>query len=214
MAAMKHLQVTRLIANHNLISTTLSKAMTTLSMSQAWLTKKVVPDVIKEVPPNKLGVQYQEITVNEGNVLKPRQAKSPPAVSWGVQDEGSLFALCMTDPDAPSRSKPSQREWHHWLVVNIPGNKVEKGETLSEYIGAGPPKDTGLHRYVFLLYAYDKKINFDEKKLSNTSGDGRANFSISKFAEKYKLGKPIAGNFFVAEFDSYVPELYKQLGLS
>lgn len=85
---------------------------------------------------------------------------------------------------------------------------------MSAYIGAGPPKDTGLHRYVFLLYAYPKRIDFTEKVLSNTSPDGRANFSIRKFAEKYNLGKPIAGNFFVAEFDSYVPELYRKLGLS
>lgn len=29
------------------------------------------------------------------------------------------------------------------LVVNIPGNDVSKGDTLSEYIGAGPPEGTG-----------------------------------------------------------------------
>lgn len=46
----------------------------------------------------------------------------------------------MTDPDAPSRKEPKFREWHHWLVVNIPGNDVKKGETLSEYVGSGPPK--------------------------------------------------------------------------
>lgn len=46
----------------------------------------------------------------------------------------------MTDPDAPSRKEPKFREWHHWLVVNIPGNDITKGDTLSEYIGSGPPK--------------------------------------------------------------------------
>jgi hypothetical protein len=29
------------------------------------------------------------------------------------------------------------------LVINIPGNDIEKGETLSDYYGSGPPKDTG-----------------------------------------------------------------------
>lgn len=131
MAAMKHLQLTRLVSNLN-VSGMLARTLTTLSMSQAWTTKKVVPDVISEIPPNKLGVQYAEITVNEGNVLKPKQARDPPAVSWGVQDETSLFALCMTDPDAPSRSKPTQREWHHWLVVNIPGKSIEKGKKIND----------------------------------------------------------------------------------
>ena len=31
-------------------------------------------------------------------------------------------------------------EWHHWVVVNIPDNNVGEGETLSEYVGSGPPK--------------------------------------------------------------------------
>jgi phosphatidylethanolamine-binding protein (PEBP) family uncharacterized protein len=53
------------------------------------------------------------------------------------------------DPDAPSRKDPKFREWHHWLVGNIPGNKVSEGETLSEYVGSGPPKDTGMFEMHF-----------------------------------------------------------------
>jgi hypothetical protein len=69
----------------------------------------------------------------------------------------------------------------------------------------------GLHRYVFLIYEQPGKINFTEKRLTNRSGDNRGKFSIRKFAEKYNLGQPIAGNFFQAEWDDYVPKLYKQL---
>lgn len=50
----------------------------------------------------------------------------------------------LPDPDAPSRKDPKFREWHHWLVGNIPGNKVSEGDTLSEYVGSGPPKGTGM----------------------------------------------------------------------
>jgi phosphatidylethanolamine-binding protein (PEBP) family uncharacterized protein len=46
----------------------------------------------------------------------------------------------------------------HWVVVNIPGSDVSKGDVLSTYIGAGPPKGTGLHRYVFLVYEQSAKI--------------------------------------------------------
>lgn len=117
----------------------------------------------------------------------------------------------LTDPDAPSRKEPKFREWHHWLVGNISGNDVSSGETLSEYVGAGPPKGTGLHRYVFLLYKQPGKLTFDEKRLTNRSGDNRGGFAIKKFAAKYKLGDPISGNMFQAEWDDYVPILYKQL---
>lgn len=44
------------------------------------------------------------------------------------------------------------------------------------------------------------------------SDENRAKFLISKFAAKYNLGNPIAGNFFQAEYDTYVPILYRQLG--
>ena len=36
--------------------------------------------------------------------------------------------LIVTDPDAPSRAEPSIREVLHWLVVNVPGNDINKGE--------------------------------------------------------------------------------------
>lgn len=54
------------------------------------------------------------------------------------------------DPDAPSRKDPKWREWRHWLVVNIPGTEIAKGEVAAVYVGSGPPKGTRLHRYCFL----------------------------------------------------------------
>lgn len=72
------------------------------------------------------------------------------------------------DPDAPSREDPKHREWAHWTVTNIPGAQVEKGDTIAEYVGSGPPKDTGLHRYVFLVYKQEQKHDFDEPIKSDT----------------------------------------------
>lgn len=51
------------------------------------------------------------------------------------------------DPDAPSRADPKFREWHHWLVGNVPETKISEGETLSEYVGSGPPEGTGTFSY-------------------------------------------------------------------
>nr|CAI5870264.1 unnamed protein product [Callosobruchus analis] len=173
---------------------------------------KVVPDVVDTVPAKKVEVVYPSGAIVEmGNVLTPTQVKDIPKVTWDA-DSRKHYTVCMTDPDAPSRKEPKFREWHHWLVGNVPGCDITKGETLSAYVGSGPPKGTGLHRYVFLIYEQPDKLKFDEKRLPNTSGDNRGNFSIRKFAQKYKLGEPIAGNFYQAEWDDYVPILYKQLG--
>lgn len=174
--------------------------------------EKIVPDVIDKLPAAALDVVYaNNVKVSAGNELTPTKVKDIPQVKWAA-DEGDYYLVVMTDPDAPSRSSPKFREWHHWLVGNIPGNNISEGETLSEYVGAGPPKGTGLHRYVLLVYKQPGKLSFGEKKLTNRSGDGRGKFSIRNFANKYKLGDPIAGNFFQAQWDNYVPTLYKQLG--
>lgn len=149
--------------------------------------------------------------VTNGNELTPTQVKDIPTHILWPTEEGALYALCMTDPDAPSRVNPKYREWHHWLVGNIRGNDVSGGKTLSHYVGSGPPKGTGLHRYVFLVFKQPSELNFDEKILSNRSGEGRGNFSIRNFAKKYNLGNPIAGNFYQAQWDDYVPKLYEQL---
>lgn len=102
-----------------------------------------------------------------GNELTPRQVKDiPVAVEWAA-DADSFYTLIMTDPDAPSRKEPTHREWNHWLVVNIPGNNVAAGETLSEYVGAGPPPKSGLHRYVFVVFKQDGKHEFGEPIKSN-----------------------------------------------
>jgi len=69
----------------------------------------------------------------------------------------------------------------------------------------------GLHRYVFLIYKQSGKLSFTEQRLTNRSGAGRGGQSVSKFANKYKLGDPIAGNFYQAEWDDYVPKLHEQL---
>lgn len=96
-------------------------------------------------------------------------------------------------------------------VVNIPGNKVSDGEVLTEYIGSAPPKGSGLHRYVFLLFKQPKKLKFDEPYRPNTDGN-RGNFSTEKFIKRYNFEKAVAGNFFQAEYDDSVPAVHKRLG--
>jgi len=179
----------------------------------ALVTEKVVPDVIDAVPKHTVKVEYSKgVEVHDGNVLTPTQVQdSPSTITW-KNKEDSFYVLCLTDPDAPSRTSPKYREWHHWLVGNIPGDDIAKGDTLTEYVGAGPPKGTGLHRYVYVVYKQPEgKITFDERRLTNRSGDHRGNFKVRDFAKKYALGEPIAANFFQAEWDEYVPKLYEKL---
>ncbi|CAD6188089.1 unnamed protein product [Caenorhabditis auriculariae] len=182
--------------------------------SEAFTKHEVVPDVLPNSPPSKtVSVRFNSgAEVSLGNVLTPTQVKDQPQIAWEAE-EGALYTLIKTDPDAPSRDDPKFREWHHWLVVNIPGNDVSKGDVLSEYVGAGPPEKTGLHRYVFLVYKQSGRVeDKDHGHLTNTSADNRGGFRAANFAKKHGLGSPVFGNLYQAEYDDYVPTLYKQLG--
>jgi hypothetical protein len=158
----------------------------------------------------KLKVKYPNgLEVNLGNELTPTSVKEEPLVEWPVE-EGAFYTLSMSDPDAPSRNNPSYGEVKHWLVVNIPGSQISEGETLAAYIGSGPRKDSGLHRYVFLVYKQPSIIAHSEIPVGNRSRKGRLSFKIREFAKKHSLGEPIAGNFYVAQYDDYVPLFHSQ----
>ncbi|CAI6348591.1 unnamed protein product [Macrosiphum euphorbiae] len=184
------------------------------NVNQAMKNQQVVPDVIPVAPKEILQVNYiSGAKALLGNELTPTNVKDQPSVSWNA-DSNSFYTLCLTEPDDPSRAEPTQREWHHWLVGNIPGGNVSLGETLSGYIGSGPPPNIGLNRYVFLVYQQPSKLSFDEPRLSNRSVEHRNKFSINRFALKYNLGTPVAGNFYLAQYDDYVPILYQLLGIN
>ncbi|KAL1138882.1 hypothetical protein AAG570_008944 [Ranatra chinensis] len=147
-----------------------------------------------------------------GNELAPSQVKSAPLLQWSGVGPDDMHLVCMLDPDAPSRQDPRARHWLHWLVANVPGGVVSKGEVVAAYVGAGPPKGTGLHRYVLLVFKQPKKLRMDEVRIGADSGKGRSSFSVSKLLGKYKLpAAPVASNFFQAQWDQYVPTLHKQL---
>lgn len=181
---------------------------------QAFTLNGVVPDVTDHPPREILQVQYVNSSriVNLGNELAPREVRATPLVLFKA-DHTSFFTLLMVDPDAPSRKNPFIRSYRHWLVVNIPGSDVHLGQTVSEYVGLGTPRGTGLHRYVFLLFRQPGVLRFDEPYSDSMEGRLRGGFSVRDFARKYHLGDPVAGNFFQGKYDESVPSLQAQLGI-
>lgn len=93
--------------------------------------------------------------------------KDKPSLSWEAE-KGAHYTLLMVDPDAPSRADPQLREIRHWLVMNIPESSVENGDEVTAYRGSGPPKGSGLHRYIFLVYKQPNGvIEHNEPRTSN-----------------------------------------------
>ncbi|CAG9768350.1 unnamed protein product [Ceutorhynchus assimilis] len=192
----------------------LANAQDVVNLKKAFTENQIVPDVLKDAPQHLLLIKYPKSgkTVNLGDEIAPIDVKEQPQVNFEPKD-GDFHTLILTDPDAPSRANPIRREFRHWLVVNIPGSDTTKGQTLSAYVGSGPPKGSGLHRYTFVLYKQPRgKINFNETVVSATEIGDRPLFSTQNFAEKYGLELE-SGNFFQAQYDDSVPALHKQLGI-
>lgn len=72
---------------------------------------------------------------NLGNVLQTPQVQGVPHVTWNAK-KGSYYTLVFYNPDAPTHDNPWAREVRLWLVFNIPGNKVDEGDLVEEYVSA------------------------------------------------------------------------------
>lgn len=166
---------------------------------------------VESTPGTQASVSFGSVILDAvGKVLTPTEVQDQPKVTWPVE-EGKLYTVLMVDPDAPSRDDPKFGQWFHWGVTNIPGNDIAKGEVIAQYVGAGPPPGTGLHRYVILVYRQAGRVDYTDDKLGMSS-TGRPSKNAKDIASKYNLGSPIAGACFQAQFDDYVPILYSKLG--
>ena len=92
---------------------------------------------------------------------------SPPLAVSGVPDGTVSLALVMDDPDAPGGT------FDHWVVWNIPPQATEfaegteppgvEGRTDFGRLGyGGPCPPSGVHRYMFRIYALDAALDLPE----------------------------------------------------
>ncbi|MGH9179280.1 MAG: YbhB/YbcL family Raf kinase inhibitor-like protein [Acidimicrobiales bacterium] len=100
----------------------------------------------------------------------------PPPLEWeGAPDGAAELALVIEDPDAPDGV------FVHWLVVGIQPGTTEAGPAgppgggqvlpgssdNPTYIGPCPPDGDGPHRYVFQVYALDRRPDMDASATPN-----------------------------------------------
>lgn len=182
-------------------------------MASCDLWEKNECNVVEDWPGEEAKVVYENnITLQEiGQVVTPTQVQNQPKVAWTASAD-KLYTVMMMDPDAPSRENPSFAQWYHWGVINVPGNDIDKGEVIAAYVGAGPPANTGLHRYIIVVYEQNGEIKFKGNKLE-LKLDGRGKQNLKEMNAKHGFGKLIAGACFQAEHDDYVPQLMKKLGV-
>ncbi|XP_072846619.2 large ribosomal subunit protein mL38 isoform X2 [Pogona vitticeps] len=145
-----------------------------------------------------------------GNLITPTEALNPPEVSFEA-DEGSLWTLLLTNLDGHLRD--TNLEYVHWLVANIPGNRIEEGEEICHYFPAFPAKGTGYHRYVFLLFKQDQQIDFTEDVRPKPCHSlNMRSFKTFDFYKKHQSDMTPAGlAFFQCHWDDSVTKIFHQV---
>ncbi|KAL6070810.1 39S ribosomal protein L38, mitochondrial [Balamuthia mandrillaris] len=188
----------------------------------------VFPDVLPQpfTPPLFLKVDYNDIQVRKGHVLPPQVAFNAPTVTFEDKSKGKkMYTLLMTTPDSPFAelpppSKGGQRdtEYIHWLIMNIPGNKVDQGETIVDYAPIAPRRFSDQQRYVFLLFEQtdgkiattDDDLSFLMQKLKATATNKseRNGFNTFRLQQEYSL-VPKGLAFFKSFWNPEVGKLYQ-----
>ncbi|XP_065356004.1 putative odorant-binding protein A5 [Calliphora vicina] len=191
----------------------LARALTNSELEKLFKDTKIIPDVLQTAPKEKLKLEFENgLIVGDGKEFTPTQTKDTPTIDWSA-DPNTYYTVYMASPDAPDAANPIWGEFVHWLVGNVPGKDVDKGDEYCAYIGPLAPKTGGVMRYVFLVYEQPGKLVFDEPFYKQSKLEDLRNFKVEKFAEKYKLGKPLAGNIYRSQWDEYIPILHKKMGI-
>ncbi|KAL5222204.1 hypothetical protein ABZP36_026917 [Zizania latifolia] len=82
----------------------------------------VIRDVLDPfIPTIPLRITYNNRLLLAGAELKPSATVNKPRIDVGGPDLRVFYTLVLVDPDAPSPSNPSLREYLHWMVIDIPG---------------------------------------------------------------------------------------------
>ncbi|KAI3405418.1 TFS1 [Candida oxycetoniae] len=199
------------------------------SLDEAYTKNKIIPEVVDQFDTQGLlTIEYGPTElVTLGNTLTVAGTKAAPKIQLTLNsstedgkiesvDPADKFILVVTDPDAPSNSDHKWSEYLHWLVTDIklPDTNTKDGEPkishfidatqgneLYPYLGPGPPPKTGKHRYVFLLYKQDPKVDKPTTPKDRPNwGTGVPSSGVRDWIKKEAPGsKLLAVNFFYAQ---------------
>jgi len=118
-----------------------------------------------------------------GLKIKNGENKSPSLYWQHIPESTQSFAIICID------THPIAKRWIHWMIINIPPNisSIPQNASLSKmpkesvellnsfgkkgWGGPQPPKNSGVHKYIFKIFALSKKIQNEniknEKEFNN-----------------------------------------------
>ena len=132
---------------------------------------------------------YKKYIFVNKQYISPLNASSEPIIHYDAKKD-KKYTLIMYDPDAYVGCRI------HWTIINIPGSDTNKGDIIFNYDGPHPPENTGIHKYIFLIFEQDSNIIVN----INNNNKNRI-ITLENLLEKLNIkSEPIYRTYFNSSF--------------
>jgi phosphatidylethanolamine-binding protein (PEBP) family uncharacterized protein len=179
--------------------------------------------------PISITYTHKDLTIaaHDGCVLNPEYTSRAPRVSLEKASPNSHYMLMVVNPDSPAyltgeetvtasgsvRRKSifnsPDRDFVHWVVVNIPGNDVSAGHIVLPYVGACPSFNAGMQRFFFIVFEQPGIYEaFEDAELYFAQ---RGGLRACAWAKEAHFGAPIGVNGFSSEWNPYCDEVHREI---
>lgn len=135
-------------------------------------------------------ILFNQIPIINNTEYTKEFVKNQPTYSYKNQiNKNQYYTLIMVDRDVPSQ-KERKGIWIHLCIYNILNLRFEDGEIYYPWFAPSPPKNSGQHRYYFILYQQMNKIN---QKIISKNNEKRFFKNFPSFIQTIPTNlKPIA----------------------
>jgi len=193
--------------------------------------------IMSKVPKGLVNLNFGTHTcVHMGTELKSSEsAYAPTALSYPIRgvETARLHTVVMVDLDhegtkgqnnieANDKDLKTSHMYLHWMVINIPGSKIDEGQTITSYKGPAPKPGSGVHRYVIVAYEQKSdtpmRIDHGQAPFRTTfpcQEGGRLYFDLDDFRSRYNMSEhPVAANYFQVQYDEFVDNIDQSCSVS
>lgn len=165
-----------------------SDAEATEEIKEGFVEAGLYPGFLEEVPKGLVNINYgPHGCVHMGTTMQPSTTIDPPTRLSYPADLSKYYTLILVDVADNTL---------HWMVVNIPGNKVKQGNTIAAYQPPSSRRSSESHRYVALALEQRDAILYglDDFYAKQCDWLPREGFNVAAFKAKFSLDL-VAGNF-------------------
>ncbi|XP_065220699.1 uncharacterized protein LOC135845798 [Planococcus citri] len=180
---------------------------------------RIIPHALSAAPTEWLRIIYENRTLQTGELIENEEdLLHLPKIKWKSAHLRKLYTVYMFGlteiPWRETRYEMSEganfglsdgcnrtRQYHCWVQVNIPGDRVRKGEQLFPYISPDCPSHEFTDRIVVLAFGQNFLVNIPTGKMHHAKLFSECS-PTSRLVNKFNLTGPIAGNFFYMKCDT------------